>query len=46
MGVKISNLPAIVAPALTDIFPVVQDGVTYKETITQLSTLLSTVSVS
>lgn len=40
MGVKISNLPAIVTPALTDIFPVVQAGVTYKETVTQLSTLL------
>ena len=40
MGVKISNLPAIVTPALTDVFPVVQAGVTYKETITQLSTLI------
>ena len=40
MGVKISNLPAIVAPALTDIFPVVQGGVTYKETVTQLSSLI------
>ncbi len=39
-GVKISALPAIVAPALSDVFPVVQGGVTYKETITQLSTLL------
>lgn len=39
MGVKISNLPAIVTPALTDIFPVVQAGVTYKETITQLGSL-------
>ena len=41
MGVKISNLPAIAAPALSDIFPVVQAGVTYKETITQLSALLT-----
>ena len=40
MGVKISNLPAIVTPALTDIFPVVQAGVTYKETMTQLAALL------
>ncbi|MCF1193416.1 hypothetical protein LRR18_17635, partial [Mangrovimonas sp. AS39] len=40
MGVKISNLPAIVTPALTDVFPVVQAGVTYKETMTQLSSLL------
>lgn len=42
MGIKISNLPAIVTPELTDIFPVVQGGVTYKESITQLSTLLVT----
>jgi hypothetical protein len=46
MGVKISNLPAIVAPALTDIFPVVQAGVTYKETVTQLATLLGTIGVT
>ncbi len=46
MGVKISNLPAIVTPALTDIFPVVQSGVTYRETITQLSSLLSTIGVT
>ncbi len=39
MGVKISNLPAIATPALTDIFPVVQSGVTYKETMTQLINL-------
>lgn len=39
MSVKISALPAIVTPALTDVFPVVQGGITYKETITQLSTL-------
>lgn len=39
-GVKISALPAIVTPAATDVFPVVQAGVTYKETITQLGTLL------
>ncbi len=41
-GIKISALPAIATPALTDIFPVVQGGVTYKETITQLSALLGT----
>lgn len=39
MGVKISNLPAVVTPALTDIFPIVQAGVTYKETVAQLGTL-------
>lgn len=42
MGVKISNLPAIVTPALSDIFPVVQSGVTYKESGTQLSSLFAT----
>jgi hypothetical protein len=42
MGVKISNLPAITAPALSDIFPVVQSGVTYKETFTQLGSLFAT----
>ena len=41
MGVKISNLPVIVTPALSDIFPVVQGGVTYKETLTQLSSLFA-----
>lgn len=45
MGIKISNLPAIVAPALTDVFPVVQSGVTYKETMAQLQTLLDTYQV-
>lgn len=46
MGVKISNLPAIVTPALTDVFPVVQAGVTYKETFTQLSALIAASSVT
>ena len=46
MGIKISNLPAVVAPALTDIFPVVQGGITYKETITQLQTLLGLSTVT
>lgn len=41
MGIKISALPAIVTPAATDVFPAVQAGVTYKETITQLNTLLN-----
>lgn len=41
MGIKISALPAIVTPALTDVFPVVQGSVTYKETITQLSALIA-----
>lgn len=42
MGIKISALPSIVAPATADVFPVVQSGVTYKETVAQLITLLST----
>lgn len=42
MGVKISNLPIIVTPALSDVFPVVQGGVTYKESFTQLSSLFAT----
>lgn len=41
MGVKISNLPAIATPALSDIFPVVQSGVTYKESFTQLTSLFA-----
>lgn len=35
-GIKISGLPAVVTPALTDTLPVVQGGVTKKETITQV----------
>lgn len=46
MGVKISALPSIVAPALTDVFAVVQGGVTYKETFTQLSALIGTVAAT
>lgn len=42
MGVKISQLPPIATPDLTDIFAVVQSGVTYKETCSQLVDLLST----
>lgn len=38
-GIKISNLPSIVTPLISDIFPVVQGGVTYKESGSQLSTL-------
>ncbi len=40
-GEKISALPPIVTPQVTDIFPVAQAGVTYKETVTQLATLLN-----
>lgn len=41
MGVKISQLPAIVSPAMSDVFPVSSGGVTYKETVTQLASLLT-----
>lgn len=40
-GVKISALPAVTSALLTDIFPVVQAGVTSKETIQQVLTLFS-----
>jgi len=40
-GVKISALPAVPSAQLTDIFPVVQAGVTSKETVTQLISLTS-----
>ncbi len=42
MGVKISNLPSIATPAMSDAFAVVQSGTTYKETMTQLSSLFAT----
>jgi hypothetical protein len=41
MGIKISQLPPIITPALSDVFPVVQSGVTYKETFSQLSSLFA-----
>lgn len=41
-GIKISQLPAIATPAASDVFPVVQNGVTYQETVTQLSSIVST----
>jgi hypothetical protein len=40
-GIPISGLPPIVTPLATDLIPSVQSGVTYKETVTQLSTLLN-----
>lgn len=40
MGVKISQLPLILTPQLTDVFPIVQAGVTSQETMSQLATLL------
>ena len=34
-GIKISNLPTVPSAQITDIFPVVQNGVTYKESVSQ-----------
>jgi len=39
-GVKISALPTIIVPQLTGIFPVVQGGITSRESLSQLNTLL------
>lgn len=44
-GVKISALPAVPSAQLTDIYPIVQSGVTYRESITQLVTLINSSSV-
>lgn len=41
-GIKISSLPAVGSARSTDIFPVVQGGVTSKESISQLVSLLNT----
>jgi len=40
-GVKISALPAVGSAQLTDIFPVVQAGITSKESISQLVSLIN-----
>ncbi len=46
-GIKISALPAVpTAAALTDIFPVVQGGTTYKETLQQVYDLFGTTGSS
>jgi hypothetical protein len=37
---KISDLTAVVTPALSDVLPVVQGGVTKKETLTQVRTVM------
>ncbi len=42
MGIKISALTPVVTPALSDVFPIVQSGVTYKESFTQLTSLFAT----
>lgn len=38
-GIKISDLPAVVDPDLSDVFPIDQGAVTYKETSSQLLSL-------
>lgn len=40
-GIKISDLPSVSSPNNSDIFPIVQSGTTYKESCSQLITLLS-----
>lgn len=46
MGIKISALTPVVTPALSDVFPIVQSGVTYKESFTQLTSLFATSGVN
>ncbi len=41
-GIKISALPAVTSAQLSDFYPVVQAGVTSRETVSQLVTLLNT----
>ncbi len=41
MGIEISALPAVTAPLGSDVFPIVQSGVTYKSTLDQLLDLIS-----
>lgn len=40
-GKKISQLTAVPSALLTDIFPIVQGGVTYKESLTQVASLFN-----
>jgi len=42
MGVSITSLPIVATPSLTDVFPIVQGGITYQESGTQLSSLFAT----
>jgi len=46
MGIKISELLPVATPALSDVFPIVQSGVTYKESFTQLTSLFATAPVN
>lgn len=40
-GIKISALPSVTTPTGTDVFPLVQSGVTYKSTLSQILDLLT-----
>lgn len=40
-GIKITSLPAVASGLLTDVFPVVQGGITSQETLQQVLTLFS-----
>ncbi len=40
-GIKISALPAVTTPTGTDVFPLVQGGVTYKSTLLQILDLVN-----
>lgn len=44
--IKISALPAVVTPSISDVFPVVQGGVTKRETIAQALSLIDPVPLS
>lgn len=41
-GIKIDDLPAVAVPALTDVFPIDQGAVTYKEDLSQVLSLFKT----
>lgn len=46
MGIKISALTPVATPMLSDVFPIVQDGVTYKESFTQLTSLFANAPIN
>ena len=46
MGIKISALTSVATPAFSDVFPIVQAGVTYKESFTQLTSLFANAGVN
>ncbi len=46
MGIKIGALTSVATPAMSDVFAIVQAGVTYKESITQLTSLLANAGIN